>query len=314
MKKLIILTILFCSQVIFSEEQNKELNTQKKYSLTIKSAHFSYLPTEYLDYRERNTLGSNSASFLHNNRTKTNPLSFSYYSKDLNLFFEYSYYKISLNNLFYTKTEFLESSPGQLRPFFLGYTLPTITRRENKLNAYKKYSVNDRNHFFFGLGIRNIFKEVSSNLYSNERYIRTDTYGMEIFLKYRLDFLSSFAFNLTFEPFYTAGKYITKDFPYNNSINKKVYLFPIVNDSFVYFWGYDADINLSYRIDDNLSFFFGYNYIRTATRVQNRYQDNVSNSYYIFDSNGLRYFNQRDSYEKTDDNIQNYYVGIKAEF
>ena len=140
------------------------------------------------------------------------------------------------------------------------------------------------------------------------------TYGLELFFRYKLILLNLCSFSFTVEPFYTVGKLSIKDGPFIVPFNKRIYLFPIENDSFTYFWGYDGDLNFSYKIDENISIFIGYNYIRTLTRKQNRYRDNVSEQYFIFQADNSRYFLPPPvEYEKTDDNIKNYYIGLRAE-
>lgn len=313
MSRLILFIILFNIGSVFSEEITQGNSLEKKYAVTIKAANFSYTPSEFLERREFSS-HFGAASAIENNRTKENPLSFSYYSKALNLFFEYSYYKANFNDMYYFSPTFSNRRGDITYLGYIGYNLPNVKRRENKLNLYRKYSQQKNNHFFAGVGIRNIYKEISNTSLNFESYEKSDAYGLELFLRYRLDFLSSFSISFTVEPFYTMGKLTIKDGPFIAPVNKRIYLFP-QNYSFVYFWGYDGDMNLSYKIDDNLSFLIGYNYIRTLTRKQNRYRLDSSEFYFILDEANGRYFTPPPiEYEKTDDNIKNFYLGIKAEF
>jgi outer membrane protein (TIGR04327 family) len=302
--------LLFFISYAYAEE--KESDT-KKFSFFIKRGNYLYQPSDYYTSIDAHQLyifrllgqKNNLVGDLKNNEKIINPISFTYYSQSIDMFFEYSYYKINLDNpYYYYPTLFFQPQ----------YKLNSITRRESKINAFKQKKISEKNYFYLGMGIRNLFKET----YNQDTFSRNsesiDSYGLQLLLKYQLKINDHFEIGLSLEPFYTYGHREQKgrQFEMINYLSsdglKTGYLYDYRGtNQKAYFYGSEFDFNIGYKISENWKLFLGYNFIFTKIRYENYRNFKIS----YLDS---LHVPSESTFIKNTDHIQSIYLGVKAEF
>jgi len=270
-----------------------------QFGLTVKRMNYTYVPAEYI----RTTTDPyplSSSGHLKKNEQVTLPFALSYYNKNWNLFIEASHYKVNYNDLYYRETEAYIYYARPLGDSIRVYDqkLDPMTRRESKLNFYKQKQLGESNAIFYGLGIRNIFKEsyqkysgVGLNL--NEYRDSLNTYGLQLFFKYQYLISSAFRLNLSLEPFLTSGK---------RNIDVTFYRsYELINRGRGnhYIYGVDADLQLAYSLNENLSLLIGYNYIFTKIQGKTVRAPFIIPSYTTVTE---------------PDHIYGYYIGLNAKF
>ncbi len=270
-----------------------------QFGLTVKRMNYTYVPAEYI----RTTTDPyplSTSGHLKKNEQVTLPFALSYYNKNWNLFIEASHYKVNYNDLYYRDTEVYIPYARPLGDSIRIYDqkLDPMTRRESKLNFYKQKQLGESNSIFYGVGIRNIYKESyqkysGSTLGYNEYRDSLNTYGLQLFFKYQYQISSALRFNLSLEPFLTSGKR-NLDVTFYRSY-ELIYRGRGIN----YIYGVDADLQLAYSLNENLSLLIGYNYIYTKIQAQ------TVRAPFIFPS----YTTATES-----DHIYCYYIGLNAKF
>ena len=244
-----------------------------------------------------------------------------YYNKNWNLFSEFSYYKVSYAHLYNERISVYipNFNAGSISPSFQTSLYNTITRRELKNNFYTKTEFNSSNQIFYGLGIRNLFKEsygYKSGLIGESSMDSTNSYGLQIYFKYQMQIVSFLKLSISAEPFYTVGNRIrSRNLAVSNPYLDSYSFFLNDKNAKNYFYGVDADFNLSFALNENLNLLVGYNYIYTKIRREkNRsyfvsvYEGQISISSLIFQS----LFSQQSHESK--DHINGYYIGLNASF
>ncbi len=312
---LVLLLLILCQFRIFAQDdiekkpsqvEVKEDNPAKEgkthhFGITIKRMNYTYIPAEYHFSKTPNLLiiPLSSSSELKKNEQVTLPFAISYYNKNWNLFIEASHYKVTYNNVNYRTAEvyhnpYFGSPKEQIRVY--DTRLSPKTRRESKINFYKRIELNESNSFFYGLGIRNIYKgshSISRSPYGDYGFVEykdyIDSYGLQFFLKYQYQFTSSWKTNLTLEPFLTYGIWKSQGFGFSS------FYFP---NSLNAIYGMDIDLQLAYNLNENLNLIFGYNYIYTKVR-----------GYAILPTILPTATNVTES-----DNIYGYYFGLNSKF
>lgn len=306
------------------EETTKETNASDKphqFGITLKRTNYSYTPSEYFESKDSTFLELQKSGKLKNNSQITYPVSFLYYNKNWNLYTEASYFKISYGNMYYNNLSLDTFSFNRNDLVFLRYydkVQNTITRREAKINFYTKTEINSSNRFFFGLGIRNIYKENFKFNYDplvNDSKDSTNSYGLQAYLKYQVELASFVKLNVSAEPFYTYGNrnrsYQTPDYSSINYYWYSVYSSKAKN----YFYGADLDFNFSFALNENLNLLVGYNYIYTKIR----HEKNSESTFLVYDGQPqILYSIYQNSLiqqsHESKDHIFGYYFGLNAKF
>lgn len=305
---LIILILLFgLNAEIFSQEEEKvnkvqETNINEKahqFGFTIKRATYTYYPEEYQNTKLIIDPYKDLGLFkLRNNTEIINPFSFYYYNANKNLYFELSHYKLILTDPYY-----YSYSGGTLQPAILN----SIKRAETKLNVYSSVSLNTNNHFFYGIGYRNLSKDQSRPYQFSELGYTTSTNGIQGFLKYKFRIFSLLSLNLSLEPFYTFGS--QKIYKPTGAVFGNSWQYNYNSNVNVYFYGTEIDANLSFQLNENLSFITGYNYTYTKVRYENERYFSIT-----YANGEFSYLNIFPPFHSNIDHIKNYYIGLNAKF
>lgn len=281
-----------------------------QFGLTIKRMDYTYIPAEYHLSKNPNfydpyhTIGN-----LKKNKEVTLPFALSYYNKNWNLFIEASHYKVTYNDMYARRYAYDRDwyNTEQLAYRFTAYDtgFSAKTRRESKINFYKQAQLNESNSFFYGIGIRNIYKESyeknSSRYTYNEYRNSINAYGLQLFFKYQLQLSSFLKLNLTVEPFLTSGRRNLQEglnpyfyyFLFYQGLNGNYFFNGQINS----IYGVETDMHFSYSLNENLNLLVGYNYIYTKIRAGN------ANSFF-----------SKYPVTETKDNIYGYFIGLNAKF
>ncbi|EMY60694.1 hypothetical protein [Leptospira terpstrae] len=294
---------IFCSSMLGAEEKNTNGNS-KKNNFLIRFSEYTYIPSEY--YNIRGLSGYNLGEYSDQKPTKYNnrtpQFSFRYHIEKFNLGMEYSFFKLEQSEL---TTGNIFINPERNSITFNNVAFPNVIRRENKLNITKDFEIGDNQKVWLGIGVRNIYKEIYRRLYTYRDQIKTDTYGLQFLVRYQLQVFENFFWTSSIEPFYTTGRRAENNSPFLRDLNIGI---PTGPNEYTYFYGYDFDTNFAYRFSENFSIVLGYNYIRT--RVRSQFADR--GLYYLPETNSI--FTLPRNREGTDDNLFNYYMGIRGEF
>jgi outer membrane protein (TIGR04327 family) len=295
------------SVTFLKADEKKTIPPQKRNNVLVRFSDYSYIPSEYYDQREKTGLNvgeyTDQKPTNYNNRVPQ--FAFKYFVEKANLGIEYSFFKVEQTQL---TTASLFYNPDRSLLTFNNPAFPNVIRRENKLNVTRDFELNDSNSISFGIGIRNIYKESYRRLYTYKDQIKSDTYGLQFLLRYQLKLSENFSWNTSIEPFYTTGRRTENNSPFLNQVNIRIPNIFDGRETYTYFYGYDFDTNLAYHLSENFSLVIGYNYLRTRVRTQSA----TSDFYYIPEVSSISI--QPRTKENTDDNLLNYYIGLKGEF
>jgi len=327
MKKLnlfALLTIILTFSInLFSQEEKpkefSQVENTHQFGFTLKRANYSYTPSEYFESKDSTFGNLRKSGKLKNNDQVTYPVSFLYFNKNLNLYTEASYYKVSYANMYNLVVgQYIPSlNLGINDLYFYDRVQNSITRRESKVNFYTKTELNSSNLIYYGLGIRNLYKENfrQGNLFYSDDFLdSTNSYGLQVFLKYQVELASFVKLSISAEPFYTVGSRVRSKNHYinqNGSYNFSLYAIGQKN----YYYGADLDFNFSFSLNENLHLLIGYNYIYTKIRHEK------NRNYRLFVENGQPNFTSLLSQEvwnqpsnESKDHIFGYYIGLNAKF
>lgn len=281
-----------------------------QFGLTIKRMDYTYIPAEYhlsknpSFYDPYHTIGN-----LKKNQQVTLPFALSYFNKNWNLFIEASHYKVTYNDMYARRyaydRDWYNTQPVAYRFSAYDTEFPSKTRRESKINFYKQAQLNESNSFFYGIGIRNIYKESyvkRTFIYDYSEYRNSiNAYGLQLFFKYQLQLSSSLKLNLTAEPFLTSGRRNLQE-----GLNPYTYyslIYQGFNGNYFFngqvnsIYGVETDLQFAYSLNENLNLLVGYNYIYTKIRTGD-----------------INSFFSKYPVIETKDNIYGYYIGLNAKF